>query len=1807
MSTIEERVVKITFDNGQFEKGVAQSRDSLGRFTKTLQLDGATKGLTDVGTAGTSLSSKLEAVFNKVKNSLTGTTTGLGEVDNAEKKISFQGLADGVDSIAHKFGAMSVIGITALSNIANKAVDAGISLVKSLTIDPIKDGFTNYETQINATQTILANTAAAGTTLKQVTSALAQLNTYANQTVYNFSDMTKNIGTFTAAGVKLKPAVEAIKGIANLAAMSGSTSEQASTAMYQLSQAMAAGVVHLQDWNSVVNAGLGGKTFQTALENTARASGVAIDSIIAKQGGFRNSLQKGWLTSDILSKTLSQFTGDLSLKQIEAMGYTAKQAQGILALGKVAVDSATKIKTMTQLSQALKEEVATAYAAIFKTIFGGIGSATELFSNVHNVLENAITGPIYAINTLLQGWDKLGGRTVIIKAIGNAFNAVVAVIHAVTSAFREVFPPTTAKQLYDFSVSLEQFTEKLKMGGKTADELKRTFAGVFAVLDIGWQIVKKVAETIGGLFTSATAGSGGILKFTASVGDWLVHLDQAIKKGQDLNNFFSGLQKYLTVPIQMLRDIGNYLGAVFGKFDAAKTQKDLAGVTAKLSPLAALGKIIDTAWTRLIALLPGIGKALEPLAQKVGKFFTDLAASIGSVFKGLSFNDVLHTIDTLLLGGIVLLFKNFLGKLTGTLGGGGGLLHAVTESFDELTKTLHTMQGTLKAATLLEIAVAIGILTVSVSVLSKIDSAGLTRSLTAMGIMMGELMGSMVIFQKVVGSTGFLKMPILATSFILLAIAIDLLVGALVKMSKLNLPDLIKGLKGLAALLLELVGTVKLMPPSSGMISTSIGLVILASGVRILVKAVTELSGLSWTELQKGLIGVGGLLAALALFTKFAAADKGGIIQGAGIILLAVGIRILASAMKEFGQFSWTEIGKGLVVLAGSLVAIGAALILIPPSSVLSAAAVLIVAASLSLLATALESMGKMSWSSIAKSLVELGGALVIIAVACILMTEALPGAAALLVVAFSLGMIAKALAEMGQMSWQSIAKSLVELFGSLLFITAAMILMTEALPGAAALLVVAASLQVLLPVLQAFGQMSWSEIGKSLLMLAGVFVILGVAGVVLTPVIPTLIGLGLAVTLLGIGMLAAGAGILLFSVALTALSISGAAGAAAIVAIVAGLIGLIPLVMKEIGIGLNLFAKVIGQSGPAILSAITTVLEALLHAIIKVIPDVVTTLLKLLTMLLDTLNKYVPHLIDAGGKLITAILNGIAARIGGIVAAAVSVIVNFINGVAAGLPRIIQSGVNLILSFINGVANAIRNNSSAMGAAGANLATAIVQGMYNGMVGGVGKLISEAENMAGSILSAAKHVLDSHSPSREFIKVGQSVGDGFLIGMKSMDKGKIDAAFTGLKNSLATAINDSGRTADALALKLKNLENARHKNRAEIAATKAELAEANKEHAKESAAYTELTKKLTALHTTQDKLATQYAALTVKIKDANTALADAIKTRDDYNKSIHDQYDTLPALTATTTVTSFTDELKTKIEKTKEFANALQRARKLGLNDEMYKELLAAGVDELPFVQNIIDSGKSGVDQINSLGTQLDAASTSLGKTASSDLYQAAVDSAAGLVKGLENQQAAIEKQMEKIADAMVAAIKKKLGIKSPSTVLAQVGVFSGQGVVDGLDSTADAVGRSAEAIGQTAISTLSKSLSGMSKLATANMDIRPTITPVLDLTSVKKDALTIGGLLAPQPLSVDAAYNKALAVAAGSMTDGSAAAKAAVDAKTNPTATAPQVTYIQNNNSPAALSAAEIYRQTKNQLSTVKGVLAFNVVQSGSQNQPG
>lgn len=432
---VDERVVEMRFDNRNFEQNVSTSMSTIEKLKRSLKFPDASKGFENVS--------------------------------NAAKKIDMTNLGNGVESVRLKFSALEVMAVSALNNITNSVMHTAKNMISAFTIDPIKSGFQEYETQINAVQTILANTSSKGTTLDDVNAALDELNKYADLTIYNFTEMTRNIGTFTAAGVDLKTSVNAIQGIANLAAVSGSTSQQASTAMYQLSQALAAGTVKLMDWNSVVNAGMGGEVFQNALRKTSELLGTGAEAAIEAQGSFRESLQTGWLTSEVLTETLKKFTTSganeyvaeycnvsadvvqAALDAAEAQygeeqavekasealakktGKNKEEIQSVLAMAKTAQDAATKVKTFSQLMDTLKEAAQSGWTQTWELIIGDFGEAKELFTELSDRFSAIIGKSAEARNSMLEG--------------------------ALTSKWEQF-----AKQIESTGVSLDFFEEKLK-------------------------------------------------------------------------------------------------------------------------------------------------------------------------------------------------------------------------------------------------------------------------------------------------------------------------------------------------------------------------------------------------------------------------------------------------------------------------------------------------------------------------------------------------------------------------------------------------------------------------------------------------------------------------------------------------------------------------------------------------------------------------------------------------------------------------------------------------------------------------------------------------------------------------------------------------------------------------------------------------------------------------------------------------------------------------------------------------------------------------------------------------------------------------------------------------------------------------------------------------------------------------------------------------------------------------------------------------------------------------------------------------
>lgn len=1278
-TTVDERVVEMRFDNKQFEQNIQTSLSSLDKLKKSLNLEGAAKGLETVNDAANKCSGNMSPLSNAV------------------------------ETVRVRFSALEVMAITALRNITNSALAAGKNLVSAFTIDPIKTGFEEYETQINAVQTILANTSSKGTTLDQVNNALDELNHYADMTIYNFTEMTRNIGTFTAAGVDLDTSVAAIKGIANLAAVSGSNSQQASTAMYQLSQALAAGTVKLQDWNSVVNAGMGGQVFQDALKETAKVHGIAIDEMIKDEGSFRETLSKGWLTSDILTETLAKFTGDLNEDQLRTMGYTDDQIKSIIEMGKTANDAATKVKTFTQLFDTLKEAAQSGWTQSWEIIVGDFEEAKELLTEVSDTFSAVINASADARNKMLQDWKDLGGRTMMIEAVKNVFEGLVSVAKPVREAFNEIFPPMTGKQLAEITERIRDLTAKFKMGEESSKNLKNTFKGVFAVLDIVGQAFKAVAGGVGELIGLFLPAGNGVLSLTGSFGEYLVKLDETVKKTDIFGKAVSTVVDIVKTVITFVKTAGEKVKE-FGK--AAGEKFDFPGFELFHSFLervhdrmAQIGDGAGKMKSGVIVAFEMMGEALEKckflkvmealwtavkviaggIADAVGTMMGTLAEKLGNA----DFSGVLDILNNIAVGGIALSVSKF--------------LKSVTKPLEVVRGCFEAYQTNLKAGTLLKIGAAIALLAGSIVAISLIDSDKLSASLGAITVLFANLLGAMAIFNKISSYTG--KVSKACTAMIAMSVAVSILAGALKKVSDLDWGELARGLVGIAGLTTIVVASSKAMASSQKQVMKgATSLIIFGAAIKILASACEDLSKLQWDELGRGLTGVGVLFAEIAVFLRVAKFNGKMISTATGIVILSAAMKVLASACKDFGQMEWSEIGKGLAGIGGLLAELAVFTNLAGNAKHVMSTGVALIAigAAMKIFASAVKDFGQLQWDEIGRGLTAIGGALAEVAIAVNLMPKNMIGiGTGLVIVGGALETIANCMSKFGGMQWEEIGRGLTVMGGALAELAISLNFMKGTLGGSAALLVASGALAVLAPVLSILGALSWEAIAKGLISIAGAFTIIGVAGAVLTPLVPTILALsgafaliGVGVLTIGAGLLAAGTGLSALAIGFTALATAGAAGATAIVAaltvIVTGIAGLIPAVLTKVGAGIIAICKVIAAGASAIGEAVKAVVLTLIDVFVSCVPQLADGALQLVVGVLAALVTYTPQIVDLAFKFLIGILDGIASN----------------------LPSLIKAGVDVLVAFFAGIVDALRGiDTGALlkGIAGIGLLSAIM------------------------------------------------------------------------------------------------------------------------------------------------------------------------------------------------------------------------------------------------------------------------------------------------------------------------------------------------------------------------------------------------------------------------------------------------------------------------------------------------------------------
>ena len=1227
--TIDERVVEMRFDNKQFESNVQTSLSTIEKLKKSLDMDGATKGLESI--------------------------------DSAAKKVDMSGLSSAVETVKTRFSALEIMAVTALANITNSVVNTGKQMLHSLTIEPISQGFEEYELKMGSIQTIMMST---GASLEEVNKYLQELNTYSDKTIYSFQDMTSNIGKFTNAGVGLEDAVMAIQGVSNVAAVSGANANEASRAMYNFAQALSAGYVKLIDWKSIENANMATVEFKTQLLESAVACGTLTKTadgmyktvngnVIDATHGFNDSLQDQWMTTEALVGTLRNYADETT--EIGAKAFAAAQ----------------DVKTFTQLIDTLKEAVGSGWANTWEILFGDFEEAKELWTGLSQVIGGFIDAQADARNEMLQGWKDLGGRTKLIEALKNAFEGVQSVIKPIYEAFREIFPPTTAQQLYDITENLRKFTANLKLSDTASANLKSTFKGLFAILDIVKQAFSAIFTAIKPLFGGFGTLGDGILGFTGGIGDAIVAFDEFIKTSGAFQKVGEGIATVIQTIMTALSTRMTQVGEAAGEMKS--------GV---IVAFEVIGEALANC--QFVQLLSAVWNAVKTIGSGIVKILGELGSSLAKNLGEANFSGIIDLLNGISFGAIAVGITKFVGTFRKAIEDIGSFKESFIGILDSVRGCFEAYQTQLQAGTLLKIASAIAILTASLIALSLVDSEKLNVALGAITVLFAELLASMAVFNKISGqATGVMKS---VTAMLGIATAVLILASALKKIADLDAKQLTTGLIGVAGLTTMMVAAAKAMSSNSKtIIKGATQMVIFAAAIKILASVCEQLAKLDWNQLAKGLVGVGVLLAEVSLFLRTAKFSGKSITTATGIVILSAAIKVLASACKDFGEMKWEKIGKGLASIAVLLAEVTAFTKLTGNAKHVISTGVALVAigAAMKIFASAVKDFSGMQWDEIARGLVAMAGALAAVTIAVNFMPKSMIGiGTGLIAVSAALLILANALNQMGSMYWEEIAKGLITLGGAMAILAIGLNAMTGTLAGSAALLVAASALLVLTPVLAILGAMSWSSIVKGLVTLAGAFAILGVAGAVLTPLVPSILALsgslaliGVAVVGIGAGLALAGAGLSALAVGLTALAAAGTAGATAIVAsltvIITGVAALIPAIVAKIGEAIVEFCKVIADSAGAIGEAVKAVVLMLVDVLVECVPAIADGALKLIAGVLEALVEYTPSIVDSIFQFLIAVLEGVAKNLPGLIQAAIDVLMAFFSGIVDALKGI--------------------------------------------------------------------------------------------------------------------------------------------------------------------------------------------------------------------------------------------------------------------------------------------------------------------------------------------------------------------------------------------------------------------------------------------------------------------------------------------------------------------------------------------------------
>ena len=950
------------------------------RSTEGINMTGAAKSIDQMNTdvanrtsKTSSILSRLKGIFQKADNH-QGFPNSVKSIDGLNAKASGINLnpltgafSRAADSVKGSLNAMDIAMGIVMGNMMQKAINFGSQFFRG----PV-DGLNEYKEKLGSVQTIMTNTEweipDQTTRMRKTSKVLEDLNEYADQTIYSFKDMTKNIGTFTAAGVGLEDSATAIKGISNLAAASGSNTQQASMAMYHLSQALASGRVGLQDWNSVVNAGMGGKLFQDRLTEMAEKMGHARDMTKS----FRESLKDGWLTSEVLIATLKDFSVDKSM-----------------------LEAATQIKSFGQLVDTVQEAIGSGWATSWEYLFGGFEEAKALWTDVGKIVNKFFDdsqGTYHDTvldmerslgnyrNAMLKTWKDMGGQEAFFDSIKNGFEFVFKSMTNFRDGFRESIGTyeDSARRLLGVTEGFRNFTENLKKNAaiqETLISLGRMFGAVFNTV---WAIVHKLS--LG--FNSTVGSMDGVILVFKRAADGITKFLNTMRQNHNIMQSFTNIGKVIGNVLSILGTLFKIAADIVGRFfslfsfgtnsgsgllkftdmlvkitDAIR--KFVEGLRESIQKFGVFKGIMTAFGGSFSSMGPKIADGFKAIVKAFPKTFSDngIFAKIGSSIKNgikaispgmRSFVDSLDTGMSNILSGVKNNFgkvKDVLGKAFGNIGDGlkislssvksglsnivgqiGGTIKSVFSGIANMAKQgydlLKDIFKSFHGADIIQALIGLFAFDKWLKFKSG-DNSLVTKFLDRFEGMFDKFLDkgkeSVPLVKKVLsdfkGALNDFSKGIKVGLLVGISVACLMLAVSLDKLSKIDMKDLSKAMIAMGSAMAGMMKIVKTLGAIDG-IPKGAGLTLIgiAIAIRILAGALKKLEGMDMDSMVSAVAGIrfvmNGLVKSMKRLSEVEKTSKAGITK---MIAFAFAMRIIVGALAKLKGMGVAEIGVAMV------------------------------------------------------------------------------------------------------------------------------------------------------------------------------------------------------------------------------------------------------------------------------------------------------------------------------------------------------------------------------------------------------------------------------------------------------------------------------------------------------------------------------------------------------------------------------------------------------------------------------------------------------------------------------------------------------------------------------------------------------------------------------------------------------------------------------------------------------------------------------------------------------------------------------